>query len=90
MRIVVYEDHTSLAGTWHADLCDGGDDRVVPIAFADQVNDVVRDLFDRAPVQPMVLGRLQVTRRPGVKAVRLGFKSILLPRFKLQIRNNPN
>lgn len=55
--------HTSFAGAWHAHLCDGGDDGVVPVAFANQVNYPVCDLFNGAPVQAMVLSRLEVARR---------------------------
>lgn len=55
--------HTSFAGAWHAHLCDGSDDGVIPVAFANQVDYPVCDLFNGAPIQEMVLGRLEVTRR---------------------------
>lgn len=42
--------HTSFAGAWHAHLYDGADDSVVPVAFANQVNYPVCDLFNRVPV----------------------------------------
>lgn len=68
--------HTSFAGAWHAHLCDGADDSVVPIAFANQVNYPVCDLFNRVPVQAMVLGRLEGTRRKlGLNSVGLGSRS---------------
>ena len=56
--------HTSFAGAWHAHFCDGGDDGVVvAVAFANQVDYSVRDLFNGAPIQTMVLSRLEVPRR---------------------------
>lgn len=55
--------HTSFAGAWHAHLCDGGDNCVVPVALANQVDYPVCDLFDGASVQAMVISRLQVTRK---------------------------
>lgn len=55
--------HTSFAGAWHAHLRNGGDDGVVPVAFANQVDYPVCDLFNGAPVQAMVLCRLEVPRR---------------------------
>lgn len=57
---------TSFAGAWHAHLLNGGDDGVVPVPFANQVNYPVCDLFNGAAVQAMVLGRLEVTRRNEV------------------------
>lgn len=54
--------HTSFAGAWHTHFHNGGDDGVVPIAFANQVNYPVCDLFNGAPVQAMVLSRLEVPR----------------------------
>lgn len=50
--------HTGFAGAWHAHFCDGGDDGVVAVALANQVDDPVCDLFDGAPVQAGVLGGL--------------------------------
>lgn len=55
--------HTSFAGAWHAHLGDGGENRVVHVALANQVNYPVCDLFDGAPVQLVVLSRLQMTRK---------------------------
>lgn len=55
--------HTSFAGAWHAHLRDGGEDGVVHVALANQVNYPVCDLFDWAPVQMVVLSRLQMTRK---------------------------
>lgn len=55
--------HTSFAGTWHAHLRDGGENRVVHIALANQVNYPVCDLFDGAPVQLVFLGSLAMTRK---------------------------
>lgn len=55
--------HTSFAGAWHAHLHNGGEDGVVHVALANQVNDPVGDLFDGAPVQLVVLSRLQMTRK---------------------------
>lgn len=54
--------HTSFAGSWHAHLCDGGDDCVVPVAFAYEVDYPVCDLFYGAPLQAMVLSRLEVPK----------------------------
>lgn len=54
--------HTSFAGAWHAHLGDGGDDGVVPVAFANQVDYPVCELFDGAPVQAVVLRGLEVPR----------------------------
>lgn len=51
--------HTGSAGARHAHLRDGGEDRVVHVALANQVNDPVCELFDGAPVQLVVLGRLE-------------------------------
>lgn len=54
---------TSFVGTWHAHLRDGGDDGVVvAVALADQVDDPVRDVLDGAPVQTVVVSRLEATR----------------------------
>lgn len=50
---------TGFVGTWHAHLRDGGDDGVVPVALADQVDDPVRDVLDGAAVQSVVIGGLQ-------------------------------
>lgn len=55
--------HTSFAGAWHAHLCDGGENRVVHVALANQVNYPVCELFDGAPVQLVVLSRLQRRRK---------------------------
>lgn len=55
--------HTSFAGAWHAHFCDGGDDGVVPVAFANQVDYPVCDLFNGAPVQTMVLCGLEVKKK---------------------------
>lgn len=55
--------HTRFAGAWHAHLRDGGEDGVVHVALANQVNYPVCDLFDGAPVQLVVLSRLQMTRK---------------------------
>lgn len=54
---------TSFAGAWHAHLRDGGENRVVHVALANQVNYPLRDRFDGAPVQLVVLSRLQKTRK---------------------------
>lgn len=54
LRAFLLVVRTSFAGTWYAHLHDGGDDGVVPIAFADQVDDPFGDLFYGAPVQAMV------------------------------------
>lgn len=51
--------HTGFAWAWHPGFCDGGDDGVVPIAFANQVEYPFYDLFTRAPVQTMVVSRLK-------------------------------
>lgn len=55
--------HTSFAGAWHAHLRDGGEDGGVHVALANQVNYPVCDLFERAPVQLVVLSRLGMTRK---------------------------
>lgn len=55
--------HTGSAGAWHAHLRDGGENGVVHAALANQVDDPVRQLFDGAPVQLVVLSRLQKRRR---------------------------
>lgn len=55
--------HTSFAGAWHAHLRDGGENGVVHVALANQVNYPLRDRFDGAPVQLVVLSRLQKTRK---------------------------
>lgn len=55
--------HTSFAGAWHAHLRYGGENRVVHIALANQVNYPLCDRFDGAPVQLVVLSRLQKTRK---------------------------
>lgn len=57
--------HTSLAGAWHAHLRDGRENRAVRVALANQVNYPVCELFDGAPVQLVVLGRLQRRRNRG-------------------------
>lgn len=62
-RRSVEEVHTGCVGTWHAHLHDGGDYCVVPVAFANQVDYPVSDVFNRAPVQAMVISRLEVTGR---------------------------
>lgn len=59
--------HTGCVGTWHAHLRDGGDYCVVPVAFANQVDYPVCDVFNRAPVQAMVISRLEVTGRTLVR-----------------------
>lgn len=55
--------HTSFAGAWHAHLCNGSDNCVVSVAFANQINYPVCDLFNWAPVQAMVFSRLQMTSK---------------------------
>lgn len=54
---------TGFAGAWNARLHDSGDDGVVPVAFANQVNYPVCDLFNGAPVQAVVLSRLEETSK---------------------------
>lgn len=46
-----------LARARHPYFGDGGDDGAVAVAFADQVQDPLDDLFARAAVQAMVVGR---------------------------------
>lgn len=58
--------HTGFAGAWHAHFYDGGDDGVVPVAFANQVDYPVCDLFDGAPVQTVIFRGLEEPRRKGV------------------------
>lgn len=55
--------HTSFAGAWHTDFCNGRDYGVVPIVFANQVDYPVCDLFDGAVVQAMVPCWLQEPKR---------------------------
>ena len=55
--------HTSFAGAWHAHFCNGGDDGVVRIAFANQVDYPICDLFNGAPVQAMILSRLEMPEK---------------------------
>lgn len=51
---------TGFVGARHAHLRDGGDDGVVvAVALADQVDDPVRDVLDGAPVQAVVVRRLE-------------------------------
>lgn len=52
---------TGFVGTWHAHLRDGGDDGVVAVALADQVDDAVSDVLDGAAVQAVVISGLQTT-----------------------------
>lgn len=52
---------TSFVGTGHAHLRDSGDDGVVAVALADQVNDPVCDVLDGAAVQAVVISGLQAT-----------------------------
>lgn len=63
---------TSFVGTWHAHLRDGGDDGVVAVALADQVDDPVRDVLDGAAVQAVVIGGLQATAAKS-SLTRVGF-----------------
>lgn len=45
----------SFVGAWHVHFCNGRDDGVVPIPFANQVNYPICELFNGAPVQAMVI-----------------------------------
>lgn len=47
----------SFAGAWHAHFCNGRDDGVAPVAFANQVDYPFGDLFNGAWVQAMVFSR---------------------------------
>lgn len=47
----------------HSDLCDGGNDGVVAVPLAHQVDDPVRDLFHRAPVYSGLISRLRGEKR---------------------------
>lgn len=80
---------TSFVGTWHAHLRDGGDDGVVvAVALADQVDDPVRDVLDGAPVQAVVVGRLEATgAKSSLRRVAfLGFKSRAPPPVSARAR----
>lgn len=55
--------HTSFAGAWHTHFCDGGDDSVVPVMLANQVNYPFCDLFNGAPVQAVVVSRLKAKNK---------------------------
>lgn len=70
--------HTSFAGAWHAHFCDGRDDGVVPVVFANQVDYPLCDIFNGAPIQAMVLSRLGVPERKwGLKSFGLGLCFVL-------------
>lgn len=53
---------TSFVGFGHPDFCDGGDDGVVPIPFADQVDYSIDDLFNGAAVQAVIFSRLKAKK----------------------------
>lgn len=74
--------HTSFAGAWHAHLCDGSDNCVVSVAFANQINYPVCDLFNWAPVQAMVLSRLQMTsKKQSMTSVSFRLACLLMSVF---------
>lgn len=53
---------TSFVGLRHADFCDGRDDGVVPVAFANQADYSIYDLFNGAAVQAMIFSRLEAKK----------------------------
>lgn len=53
---------TSFVGFGHPHFCDGGDDGVVPVPFADQVDYPIDDLFNGTAVQAVILSRLETKK----------------------------
>lgn len=74
--------HTSFAGAWHAHLCDGSDNCVVSVAFANQINYPVCYLLNWALVQAMIFSRLQMTsKKQSTTSVSLGLACLLMSVF---------
>lgn len=55
--------HTSFAGSRPLHFNDGGEDCVVPVPLAHQVNYPVNNLFDGIAIQAMVISGLNLKRK---------------------------